>query len=83
MKARRAKATMHGAVSVVNAIATGNGSSLGISLSVSAHVEIDRGHGIRFLTGKNEDRLVNNIIRNTLPREVVEEHMITVRVKSE
>ena len=65
MIARKTRATMHGAVSIVNAIATGNGSSLGISLRVNAEVELARGHGVRFLTGKNDDRLVNNIIRNT------------------
>jgi shikimate kinase len=74
---------MHGAVSVVNAIATGNGSSLGISLTATAHVELERGHGVRFLTGKNEDRLINNIIRNTMPKSVTESNMITIRVKSE
>jgi shikimate kinase len=74
---------MHGAVSVVNAIATGNGSSLGISLIATAHVELDRGHGVRFLTGKNEDRLINNIIRNTMPKSVIESNLITIKVKSE
>ena len=83
MKIRQATANMHGAVSIVNAIATGNGSSLGISLSATAHVELERGHGVRFLTGKNEDRLINNIIRNSLPRAVIDENMITVKVRSE
>ncbi len=83
MIARKARATMHGAVSIVNAIATGNGSSLGISLRVTAEVELARGHGVRFLTGKNDDRLVNNIIRNTLPKEMIESNLITIKVKSE
>jgi shikimate kinase len=83
MIARKTRATMHGAVSIVNAIATGNGSSLGISLRVTAEVELTRGHGVRFLTGKNDDRLVNNIIRNTLPKEMIESNLITIKVKSE
>ncbi len=83
MIARNARATMHGAISIVNAIATGNGSSLGISLRVNAEVELARGHGVRFLTGKNDDRLVNNIIRNTLPKEMIESNLITIKVKSE
>jgi shikimate kinase len=83
MIARKTRATMHGAVSIVNAIATGNGSSLGISLRVTAEVELARGHGVRFLTGKNDDRLVNNIIRNTLPKEMIESNLITIKVKSE
>lgn len=83
MKSRGATATMHGAISVVNAIATGNGSSLGISLTATARVELEKGHGVRFLTGRNEDRLVNSIVRNTLPRTMAEENMVTVSVKSE
>ncbi len=83
MIARKARATMHGAVSIVNAIATGNGSSLGISLRVTAEVELARGHGVRFLTGKNDDRLVNNIIRNTMPKEMIEGNLIIIKVKSE
>ncbi len=80
---RRAKATMHGAISIVNAIATGNGSSLGISLRLTAEAELGRGRGVKFLTGKNDDRLVNNIIRNTMPKEMLESNQITIRVKSE
>lgn len=80
---RRARATMHGAISIVNAIATGNGSSLGISLRVTAEAELGRGRGVRFLTGKNEDRLINNIVRNTIPKELIESNLVMIRVKSE
>lgn len=83
MKPRQASATIHGAVSIVNAIATGNGSSLGISLTATAHVELQRGQGIRFLTGKNEDKLINNIVRNTIPKSVTEANLVTIRVRSE
>ena len=34
------KAKVHGAISVVNAIATGNGSALGISLETNAEVTL-------------------------------------------
>lgn len=74
---------MHGAVSIVNAIATGNGSALGISLKVTAEVEMAKGKGLRFLTGKNDDRLVNNIIRNTMPAGTLEKNQLIVRVRSE
>jgi shikimate kinase len=80
---RKARATMHGAISIVNAIATGNGSSLGISLKVIAEAEFGRGRGVRFLTGKNEDRLVNNVVRNTMPKEMIESNLVIIRVKSE
>jgi shikimate kinase len=80
---RKAIATVHGAISIVNAIATGNGSSLGISLSVTAETELCSGRGIKFLTGRNDDRLVNNIVRNTMPRELIESNQVAIRVKSE
>ena len=39
---------MHGAISLVNAIATGYGSALGISLKVRVEVELQEGNGILF-----------------------------------
>src|SRR5919109_1071817 len=80
---RKARAIMHGAISIVNAIATGRGAALGISLKVAAEVELDNGRGIRFLTGRHADRLINNIIRNIIPKEIIETNLITIRVDSE
>jgi shikimate kinase len=79
----KVRATMHGAVSIVNAIATGNGSALGISLKATAEVELARGRGLRFLTGKNDDRLVNNIVKNTLPAGTLEKNQVVIKVRSE
>jgi shikimate kinase len=80
---RKVRAIMHGAISIVNAVATGKGSALGISLKVAAEVELDKGRGMRFLTGKHGDRLVNNIIRNIIPKEIIETNLITIKVYSE
>jgi shikimate kinase len=80
---RKARATMHGAISIVNAVATGNGSSLGISLIVTAEAELGRGSGVRFLTGRNDDRLIHNIVRNTMSKEMIESNQIIIRIKSE
>jgi len=80
---RKVRATVHGAISIVNAIATGNGSSLGISLRVIAEVEFAKGRGIRFLTGKWDDNLVRNIVLNSLPKEFIESNRILVKVKTE
>jgi shikimate kinase len=77
---RKARATVHGAISIVNAIATGQGSALGISLKVTAEVELQKGHGIRLATGKNGDSLINTIIQKTIP---IESNTITIRVDSE
>jgi shikimate kinase len=80
---RKARAIVHGAISIVNAIATGKGSALGISLKVTAEVELQKGQGIRFITGRNGDRLIKNIIHKTIPKEIVEENMISIRIDSE
>lgn len=79
----KVRATMHGAVSIVNAIATGNGAALGISLSVTAEAEMTRGKGLRFLTGRSDDRLVANIAKNVLPAGTLEKNQVSVRVRSE
>ena len=79
----KVRATMHGAVSIVNAIATGNGAALGISLAVTAEAEMARGKGLRFLTGRSDDRLVSNIARNVLPAGTLEKNQVTIRVRSE
>lgn len=80
---RKVRATVHGAISIVNAIATGKGSALGISLKVTAEVELQKGHGLRFITGRNGDRLIKNIIQKTIPKETIESNMISIRVDSE
>lgn len=80
---RKARAIVHGAISIVNAIATGKGSALGISLKVTAEVELQKGHGLRFITGRNGDRLIKNIIQKTIPKQIIETNMMSIRVDSE
>ena len=80
---RKVRAIVHGAISIVNAIATGKGSALGISLKVTAEVELQKGHGLRFITGRNGDGLIKNIIQKTIPKETIESNMISIRVDSE
>ncbi|HEX6253399.1 MAG TPA: shikimate kinase [Nitrososphaera sp.] len=81
---RKARAIVHGAISIVNAIATGKGSALGISLKVTAEVELQKGqHGLRFISDRNSDRLIKNIIQKTIPKQIIETNMISIRVDSE
>src|SRR5919205_3793735 len=80
---RKVRAIVHGAVSIVNAVATGKGSALGISLKVTAEVELQKGRGLRFITGRNGNRLLRNIIQKTIPKQIVENNMISIRVDSE
>ncbi|MDP8888221.1 MAG: shikimate kinase [Thermoproteota archaeon] len=80
---RKARAIVHGAISIVNAIATGKGSALGISLKVTAEVELQKGHGLRFITGRSGDKLIKNIVQKTIPKQIIESNMISIRVDSE
>ncbi len=79
----KVRSTVHGAVSIVNAIATGKGSALGISLKVTAEVELRTGTGIAFLTGKSDDPLIHGIVRNTLPKNTIENNKLVISVSSE
>jgi shikimate kinase len=81
---QKTRAEVHGAVSIVNAIATGKGSALGISLKVTAEVEFQKGRGMRVISGRNgDDELIKNIIQKTIPKQIIESNMITVKVDSE
>jgi shikimate kinase len=80
---RKARAVVHGAISIVNAIATGKGSALGISLKVTAEVELQKGHGLRVITGSNGDKLIKNIIQKTIPKQIIESNTISIKVDSE
>jgi shikimate kinase len=80
---KKARAIVHGAISIVNAIATGKGSALGISLKVTAEAELQKGHGLKFITGRNDDGLIKNIIQKTISKKIVEGNMISIKVDSE
>ena len=80
---RKARAVVHGAISIVNAIATGKGSALGVSLKVTAEVELQKGHGLRLMTGRNGDKLIKNIVQKTIPKQIIESNMIIIKVDSE
>jgi shikimate kinase len=76
------RATVHGAISIVNAIATGNGSALGISLKVTAEVRISDGQGIKFPSNK-VDKLISNIIHYTIPKDIIDNNSISVKICSD
>jgi shikimate kinase len=79
---RTVRATMHGAISIVNAIATGKGSALGVSLKVRAEIQLEEGQGIRCQTGMNNE-LVNNIIYSTIPKDVIQNNLVSINIESE
>jgi shikimate kinase len=73
---------MHGAVSVVNAVANGRGSALGISLKVIADLTLSPGKGV-YLQSKQGEKLLNILIRKTLPKTVLLDHLVRIGIKSE
>lgn len=79
------KAVMHGAVSIVNAIATGKGATLGISFNVEANIQATPGTGIFFENKESSlsSRLIKAVIEKAVPKDDLEKNKITVLVKSE
>ncbi len=79
---RSIRVTMHGAVSVVNAVANGHGSALGISLKVVADLSISAGKGV-YLQSKQGEKLLNTLVRRALPKTVLLDHKVRIEIKSE
>jgi shikimate kinase len=81
----KVKASMHGAVSIVNAIATGKGATLGISLGIEAIIETEAGKGVIFDNQEStlSSRLIRNVIEKSVPKLELEKNKIMISVKSE
>ena len=78
------EALVHGAVSTVNAIATGNGATLGIDTFVKTRLETKDGKGI-YITSDNRtisSRLINKVIENTVPKKQLEKTRLELDFKS-
>ena len=81
----KAKATVHGAVSLVSAIANKKGATLGISLKVIVEVKTTPGKGI-IIKSENKSlssRLINKTIEKIVSKEDLEQNKITVTLDSE
>ena len=68
------EAIVHGAVSIVSAIATGNGATLGIDTFVKTRLKVKDGRGIH-ITSDNRtisSRLINKVIENIIPKKQLE-----------
>ena len=81
----KAKATIHGAVSIVSAIANKKGATLGISLKVEAIVETSEGKGI-IIQSENKNlssRLINKTIEKIISKKDLEKNKITITLTSE
>jgi shikimate kinase len=79
------KATIHGAVSLVNAIATGKGATLGIAAKVEATIKASDGHGIQIEVDNHNlsSRLINKVVEYTVPKKDLEKNKIEISLMSE
>ncbi|RNJ79179.1 MAG: shikimate kinase [Nitrosopumilus sp. B06] len=74
---------VHGAVSLVNAIATGRGATLGIGLKVRATIEYGAGSGITSESENLSSRLVINTVQKVVSKKDLLRNKIAVFVESE
>lgn len=81
----KAKATVHGAISLVNAIATQKGATLGIELKVDATIEANPGKGINIQSENKSlsSRLISKTIEKILSKKEIEENRLEVTLDSE
>jgi shikimate kinase len=76
------RATVHGAISIVNAIATGKGSALGISLQTSAEIHMQKGAGKIMCNNRNRE-LFEYIIHNCIPKNLLLKNDISLSISSD
>ena len=81
----KANATVHGAVSLVNAIANHKGATLGIELKVEATVETSPGKGISIQSENKSlsSRLINKTIEKIVSKKDLEQNKIIITLDSE
>ena len=81
----KVKATIHGAVSLVSAIANKKGATLGISLKVEATIETSEGKGITIQSENKSlsSRLINKTIERIVSKKDLEKNKIAITITSE
>jgi shikimate kinase len=81
----KVKATVHGAISLVSAIANQKGATLGIELKVEAIVEVIPGNGITIESeNKNiSSRLINKTVEKIVSKKKLEQNKIMITINSE
>jgi len=80
-----AKATIHGAISIVNAIATGKGAALGISKKVNVEMETSDGKGV-IIEVENKSissRLINRVIEKIVTKNELSKTKLKVSLDTE
>ena len=79
------KATIHGAISIVNAIATGKGATLGISKKVNVEMETSHGNGIEIEIQNRpmKSRLINRVIQKIVPKSELSKTKLRISLDTE
>ena len=80
-----ARATIHSAISIVNAIATGKGAALGISKKVNVEMETSHGNGI-VIEVENKSmssRLINKVIEKIVSKNELSKTKLKISLDSE
>jgi len=81
----KVKVTVHGAVSIVSAIANKKGATLGIELKVEVTIETSEGKGI-VIKSENRSlssRLINKTIEKIVSKKELEKNKISIALNSE
>lgn len=78
---RIAMVKMHGAISIVNAIPTGKGSTLGIGLGVNVTVRMSHGQG-RIVSNTGDAGFIHNIIKRIMPDDMLKHKDIAIEIRS-
>lgn len=73
---------VHGAISIVNAVATGYGSAMGISLSVKVEIISKKGSGLIFQKGGGS-LMIKKIIYDVLQSKYINNNQLLVNINSE
>ena len=79
------QANVHGAISLVNAIATGKGATLGIDLNVQAEIENTPGSGISIESENRSlsSKLINRTVEKVVPKRELEKNKLNIYLKSD
>ena len=79
------KATIHGAISIVNAIATGKGAALGISKKVNVEMETSHGNGIviEIQNRPMKSRLINRVIQKIVQKSELSKTKLRISLDTE
>ena len=81
----KVKATVHGAISLVNAIAIGKGATLGISTKAESIVDVTDGSGIR-LTSSNKtisSRLIDHVIKKIVTKSELKKNKLNINIQTD